>query len=370
MLVLLNGPPASGKSTIAERLVAERPLALRLDVDVVRSLLGDWLDRPTDAGLAARTLALAMARTHLAAGHDVVVPQFLSRVEFIEQLEQLADDVGATFIEVALTLERDTALAAFDERRSTSTDAAHRDSARLIDRWGGSEALGEMLDRYAALLDTRPHASRVVAVRGDVEQTVERVEAVVRDASQRRSEITIRPEVPADSDAIAGVVERAFGSPVEAGLVEAIRASNEYLPELSMVALTAETDPANDRIVGHVMISRCRIETPGRPIDAVMLSPLAVEPRFHGEGIGSALVRNVTARAGELGHPFVVLEGDPRYYARFGFVPASTYGLQMPLPDWAPVEAAQLLVLDDDVTPPSGRVVYPDSFDGLEDTDR
>jgi len=86
MLVLLNGPPASGKSTIAGRLIARRPLALNLDVDVIRSLLGDWKARPADAGIAARRLAVAMALEHLAAGNDVVVPQFLARAEFIEQL--------------------------------------------------------------------------------------------------------------------------------------------------------------------------------------------------------------------------------------------------------------------------------------------
>jgi predicted kinase len=68
-LVLLNGPPASGKSTLAARLVEGRSLALNLDIDVVRGLLGAWIDRPADAGLAARALAVSMARTHLTAGH-------------------------------------------------------------------------------------------------------------------------------------------------------------------------------------------------------------------------------------------------------------------------------------------------------------
>ena len=54
-LVLLNGPPASGKSTIAARLVGGRPLALNLDIDVIRSLLGDWKARPPEAGVAARS---------------------------------------------------------------------------------------------------------------------------------------------------------------------------------------------------------------------------------------------------------------------------------------------------------------------------
>lgn len=76
-LILLNGPPASGKSTVAAALVARRPLALNLDVDIVRGSLGQWRNTPADAGIAARRLAIAMATTHLGQGHDVVVPQFL-----------------------------------------------------------------------------------------------------------------------------------------------------------------------------------------------------------------------------------------------------------------------------------------------------
>jgi predicted kinase len=100
MLVLLNGPPASGKSTLATRLVESRPLALNLDIDVVRGLLGAWIDVPADAGLAARALAVSMARTHLAAGHDVFVPQFLGRVDFITELERLADQCDVRFVEI------------------------------------------------------------------------------------------------------------------------------------------------------------------------------------------------------------------------------------------------------------------------------
>ena len=59
-LVLLNGPPASGKSTLAARFVSEHPMALNLDVDVIRGLLRRWIDQPVDAGLAARWRAVEL----------------------------------------------------------------------------------------------------------------------------------------------------------------------------------------------------------------------------------------------------------------------------------------------------------------------
>jgi hypothetical protein len=77
-LVLLNGPPASGKSTLAAAWIASRPLALALDIDLVRGQLGRWRDEPTASGLAARALALSMIHVHLRAGHDVVVPQLVA----------------------------------------------------------------------------------------------------------------------------------------------------------------------------------------------------------------------------------------------------------------------------------------------------
>jgi hypothetical protein len=94
-LILLNGPPGCGKSTMAQMYVNDHPLALNLDIDRVRSLLGGWRADPQAAGLLARAIALAAARVHLSSCHDVIVPQHLGRAQFIEQLERLAQEVGA-----------------------------------------------------------------------------------------------------------------------------------------------------------------------------------------------------------------------------------------------------------------------------------
>ena len=50
-MVLINGAPGSGKSTLARRYVEEHPLALALDIDVVRGMLGGWLDHPVEGRL-------------------------------------------------------------------------------------------------------------------------------------------------------------------------------------------------------------------------------------------------------------------------------------------------------------------------------
>jgi putative acetyltransferase len=173
----------------------------------------------------------------------------------------------------------------------------------------------------------------------------------------------IRPERVGDHRQIRRVVAAAFGSDVEADLVERIRVSPEYVPEMSLVA---EID---EEIVGHVMISGASLRHADGDRRIVMLSPLAVDPAHQRAGIGGALVRSVAAVASQLGEPLVVLEGSPQYYQRFGFEPAAPHGLVISLPEWAPPEAAQVLCLDGyDASDPTlrGVVVYPAAFDGVD----
>lgn len=99
-LILINGLPGSGKSALGRRYLVDHQLALAIDIDVIGSMLGRSLEEPTMSGLAARDLARAMARTHLQAGHDVLVGQFLGRLEFVEVLDQLAATTRVPFVEV------------------------------------------------------------------------------------------------------------------------------------------------------------------------------------------------------------------------------------------------------------------------------
>ncbi len=179
VLVLLNGPPASGKSTIARRFIADRPLALNLDIDVVRGLLGDWLDDPITSGLVARTLAVAMIRTHLTAGRDVIVPQFLARAEFIDELAEVAEGSEARFVEAALWLDRQAAIEAFARRRAAPTFPEHHDAAALVDRSGEPDPIGARYDAFAALMQERPLTKRVEVVVDDVGETYARLLGVL-----------------------------------------------------------------------------------------------------------------------------------------------------------------------------------------------
>ena len=149
-LVLLNGPPGSGKSTLARHYADDHPPALALDVDHVRAMIGGWRATPGAAGLLARDLATAAARTHLIAGHDVVVPQLLARPGFAERLEALARETGASFHEIVLLPGREETLRRFAGRGSSDVETA----APLTEA-----ELNKAYDRVADYAATRPRAS-------------------------------------------------------------------------------------------------------------------------------------------------------------------------------------------------------------------
>lgn len=152
MLVLLNGPPASGKSTLAARWVEERPLALNLDLDRLWTMLGGWAADLTATGLAARELALAMARVQLDAGRDVIVPQYLGRPGFIDQLAAVG---GSGFRHVVLLPPFEVVSARFHARTGHPVAAAGQAN------FSGPDELRTMYDRLVALARSRPDAEVV-----------------------------------------------------------------------------------------------------------------------------------------------------------------------------------------------------------------
>jgi putative acetyltransferase len=129
-----------------------------------------------------------------------------------------------------------------------------------------------------------------------------------------QKDLLIRPETPADVDAIAAVTEAAFrtlaiSSHTEQFIVAALRAAHALT-----ISLVAEI---GGRVVGHIAFSSVTISD-GSP-EWYGLGPVSVLPELQRQGIGSALVREGLALLQAMDARGCCLVGHPEYYRRFGF---------------------------------------------------
>ncbi|WP_118135854.1 GNAT family N-acetyltransferase [Oceanicella sp. SM1341] len=160
----------------------------------------------------------------------------------------------------------------------------------------------------------------------------------------------IRPAEPADTAAIAALVEAAFGRPGEAALVAALRGAGAVSAEL-----VAEGEGGTP--CGHVLLSPLRLDFAGEDVPAQALAPVAVAPECQGRGIGAALVRAALAA---VPGPVLVL-GAPEWYPRFGFSWEAAKPLVSPFP-WA---GRAFMAYDPEgvlTGREHGRVHYPEPF--------
>lgn len=128
-----------------------------------------------------------------------------------------------------------------------------------------------------------------------------------------------------DRTQILDVVRAAFGvdgrdGGEEVDIVRRTWARSGSLPDLELVAVEA------GRVIGHALGGRG--ELGGEHVVAV--APLCVAPARQARGVGSALMTELLTRADERGWPLAVVLGDPGYYGRVGFRPASVYGVSYP----------------------------------------
>lgn len=165
----------------------------------------------------------------------------------------------------------------------------------------------------------------------------------------------IRKVETKDYDIISSVVKRAFEHAEhtdgnEHDLVNALRNSSAYIPELSLAA------EINGMIAGHILFTRAEIE------DTIVLAlaPLSVLPEHQRQGVGTALIKEGHRVAKELGYNYSIVLGSEKYYSRAGYLPADTFGIRAPFD--VPRENFMALRLNENAPAIHGTMRYAEEF--------
>lgn len=150
-------------------------------------------------------------------------------------------------------------------------------------------------------------------------------------ANQKIRSLTIRQEDPHDYREVFALVTCSFKTSPhsegdEADYLNQIRGKEEFIPELSLVAVAADT--GSEKIVGQIVLYKTSIRTKEGDLTELVLSPLSVHPDYFKQGIARTLIETALQRAAELGFNAVFLCGDPGIYSRLGFKPSYEYQIR------------------------------------------
>lgn len=173
-------------------------------------------------------------------------------------------------------------------------------------------------------------------------------------------EMIIRQELIADYQATEDLIKRAFlqeaySDHKEHLLVQRIRQTDAFIPELSLVAIH------QGELVGHILLSTIHIIDGDKAVESLALAPVSVAPAHQRMGIGSQLIRAALKKAQTFGYHSVILLGHKEYYPKFGFQPASTWSIRAPFE--VPDEAFMALELTEHaLTDVKGIVRYSEAF--------
>ena len=146
-------------------------------------------------------------------------------------------------------------------------------------------------------------------------------------------QIQIHQERPQDQAQIEPLLDLTFGAERHKRTTYRLREGVATLAELCLVALDPEEALLASLRFWPVLVASA---------PAILLGPLAVDPRLQGQGIGRSLLRHAFTEARRLDHGLCVVVGDPAYYGPLGFRSAVAAGLVMP----GPVEPARFQVLE------------------------
>jgi len=222
----------------------------------------------------------------------------------------------------------------------------------------------KLAERNKAIMDCYYAGQTIVELCKSFYLSEKRIQNIIRESESsrkgKRMDITIRPESAKDYQEIKMLVSRSFregtkysdGSD-EVTLIEEIRSSKYYIPDLSFVA---ELD---GKIVGHFMFSKFPLsgnKDGGHKKDQelVILTPVAVHADYFHRHIGITMLTMGIQKVVEAGYKGILVEGDFNFYNRLGFVTSAEYNIYAT--SGPPVEEPRCMMCQE---------TYKDSLEGI-----
>lgn len=173
--------------------------------------------------------------------------------------------------------------------------------------------------------------------------------------------ISIRQERASDRAIVFELTRDAFedmpkSNNDEHNLVDRLRRSPAFIPELSLVAIVDE------KLVGHILITKVFIKNKlNEKFPSLTLAPVSVLTAHQKKGIGSALINKAHQIALDLGYGSIVLLGHADYYPRFGYMTCAEFDIVLPFD--SPAENCMIIeLIENSLDQVSGIVEYPDAF--------
>jgi predicted N-acetyltransferase YhbS len=174
----------------------------------------------------------------------------------------------------------------------------------------------------------------------------------------------IRQENPQDYPAVFELIQNAFKDEIhsdhqEQFLVERLRKSEAFIPELSLIA------ESNGKILGYILLTPIKIQNDREEFSSLALAPVAVLPSHQKQGIGGNLIQFAHQKAIDLNYTSIALLGHEDYYPKFGYRLAKNFDIKFPFE--VPDENCMIIELERNALEKvSGILVYPQEFYGSQ----
>lgn len=155
----------------------------------------------------------------------------------------------------------------------------------------------------------------------------------------------VRPMQPGEEAAVHALLMESFDTGTEAQLVRDLRKAGDIAGEMVL--------PMADQIIGYYALSSLRA-----PKGWLALAPVAIHPDHQGRGHGRRMLGQLSSWA-KAARQWVVVLGEPAFYARCGFDLNRAQGLTSPYP------ITHTLLAGPGETVPKHALTYPKAFNSF-----